>query len=99
MPGDDKYIFAETLNLQERWLGLPKDEFAIVASSVGIGLYCNMIFLMLIVAAVLWYLMRILKKGQGSYWMLNFCYWYLPTFIFRISFKSIPDSSYRHWRA
>ncbi|MGQ3381554.1 type IV conjugative transfer system protein TraL [Priestia endophytica] len=48
---------------------------------------------------MLWLIVRYLKKGQGSFWLLNFCYWYLPTFIFRVTFRSIPDSGFRHWRA
>lgn len=96
---DEKYYFPETLNQQERWLGLPKDEFIVVVPLVVAGVYFNMSTVMSIVAALLWWLVRYLKKGQGSYWMLNFCYWHLPFLIFKLSFRQIPDSSFRHWRA
>ncbi|MBD4517503.1 type IV conjugative transfer system protein TraL, partial [Xanthomonas citri pv. citri] len=45
------------------------------------------------------FLVRYLKKGQGSYWLLNFCYWHLPSLLFKVTFRQIPDSSFRHWRA
>lgn len=96
---DEKYDFPETVNQEDRILGLPRDEFFVVAPVIGFGVWANMAFIMLGVAGVLWFIVRYLKKGQGSYWLLNFCYWYLPTFIFRSVFKSLPDSGYRHWRA
>ncbi|EGT5746642.1 type IV conjugative transfer system protein TraL, partial [Cronobacter dublinensis subsp. dublinensis] len=59
----------------------------------------NMSTVLSCIAGLLWWLVRYLKKGQGSYWLLNFCYWHLPSLIFRITFRQIPDSSFRHWRA
>lgn len=47
--------------------------------------------------AVLWLFVRHLKKGQGSWWLLNLLYWYLPTVLFRVQFRRTPDSGNRHW--
>jgi conjugal transfer pilus assembly protein TraL len=96
---DDKYTFPETLNQQERFFGLPLDELIVVAPLILIGVLCNMATILSVIAGLLWWLVRYLKKGQGSYWMLNLCYWYLPSFIFKVTFRQIPDSSFRHWRA
>ncbi|HCW0180202.1 type IV conjugative transfer system protein TraL [Kosakonia cowanii] len=96
---DDKYYFPETLNQQARFFGLPLDELLVIAPLTLLGIVCNMSTALGIVSGVLWLLVRYLKKGQGSFWLLNFCYWYLPTFIFRVTFRSIPDSGFRHWRA
>ncbi|EOC1314876.1 type IV conjugative transfer system protein TraL [Cronobacter turicensis] len=96
---EDKYYFPETLNQQARFIGLPLDELIIVAPLVILGVIYNMSTVLSIIAGLLWWLVRYLKKGQGSYWLLNFCYWHLPSLIFRITFRQIPDSSFRHWRA
>ncbi|QHP82823.1 MULTISPECIES: type IV conjugative transfer system protein TraL [Pectobacterium] len=96
---NDKYYFPETLNQQERIIGLPIDEFLVVAPLLISGIVYNMSTVLSIVAGLLWLLIRYLKKGQGSYWLLNFCYWHLPYFVFKITFRQIPDSSFRHWRA
>jgi len=96
---ENKYNFPETLNQQTRIFGLPIDELIVIAPLTLLGVAFNMSTAMGIVSGFLWWLIRYLKKGQGSYWLLNFCYWHLPDLIFRITFKMIPDSSFRHWRA
>lgn len=96
---EDKYYFPETLNQQERYFGLPLDEIIIVAPLVILGVLNNMSTELSIIAGLLWASVRYLKKGQGSYWLLNFCYWHLPSLLFKITFRKIPDSSFRHWRA
>ncbi|MBN3262965.1 type IV conjugative transfer system protein TraL [Pectobacterium brasiliense] len=96
---DDRYYFPETLNQQERIIGLPIDEFIVVAPLLLAGVVYNMSTVLSVIAGLLWLSIRYLKKGQGSYWLLNFCYWHLPYFIFKIIFRQIPDSSFRHWRA
>ena len=96
---NDKYLFPETLNEQNRYFGLPFDELIVVAPLNLIGILYNMSITLGIVSATLWLLVRYLKKGQGSYWLLNFCYWHLPSLLFKVTFRQIPDSSFRHWRA
>ncbi|ELW9465971.1 TraL protein [compost metagenome] len=96
---EDKYYFPETLNQQDRYLGLPLDELIIVAPLILLGVLNDMSTELTVIAGLLWALVRYLKKGQGSYWLLNFCYWYLPTLLFKVAFRQIPDSSFRHWRA
>jgi len=88
-----------TSRKQERYFGLPLDELLIIAPLVILGVLNNMAIELTVVAALLWITVRYLKKGQGSYWLLNFCYWHLPSFLFRVTFRQIPDSSFRHWRA
>lgn len=96
---DDQYHFPETLNQQARFFGLPLDELLIIAPLTVLGVMFNMSTALGIVSGVLWLLVRYLKKGQGSYWLLNFLYWHLPALIFKMTFKMIPDSCFRHWRA
>ncbi|WP_312319170.1 type IV conjugative transfer system protein TraL [Atlantibacter hermannii] len=96
---EDKYYFPETLNQQARYFGLPIDELLVTAPLVVLGVLNNIAIELTAIAGLLWFVMKYLKKGQGSYWLLNFCYWHLPSFLFRMTFRQIPDSSFRHWRA
>lgn len=96
---EDKYYFPETLNQQERYFGLPLDEIIIVAPLIILGVLNNMSTELSIIAGLLWASVRYLKKGQVSFWLLNFCYWHLPSLLFKVTFRKIPDSSFRHWRA
>ena len=95
----DKYNFPETMNQQDRYLGLPIDELIVTAPLLVLGVLNNLSLELGVIAGILWFIVRYLKKGQGSYWLLNFCYWYLPTLLFKVAFRQIPDSSFRHWRA
>ncbi|QCE25858.1 type IV conjugative transfer system protein TraL (plasmid) [Enterobacter bugandensis] len=96
---EDKYNFPETMNQQDRYLGLPIDELIVTAPLIVLGVLNNLSVELGVIAGILWFIVRYLKKGQGSYWLLNFCYWHLPSFLFKVTFRQIPDSSFRHWRA
>lgn len=95
----DKYNFPETMNQQDRYLGLPIDELIVTAPLLILGVLNNLSLELGVIAGILWFIVRYLKKGQGSYWLLNFCYWHLPSPLFKVTFRQIPDSSFRHWRA
>lgn len=94
---EDKYSFPETINQQGRWFGLPLDELVVIAVPVAFGIVYNMTGVLSILAVFLWWVIRRLKKGQGSYWLINLCYWYLPNLLFNYAFKKLPDSGNRHW--
>ena len=95
----DKYNFPETMNQQGRYLGLPIDELIVTAPLLVLGVLNNLSLELGAIAGILWFIVRYLKKGQGSYWLLNFCYWHLPSLLSKVTFRQIPDSSFRHWRA
>jgi conjugal transfer pilus assembly protein TraL len=88
---EDKYNFPETMNQQDRYLGLPIDEL-IVTAPLLLGVLNNLSVELGVIAGILWFIVRYLKKGQGSYWLLNFCYWHLPSLLFKVTFRQIPDS-------
>lgn len=92
-----RYYFPETLNNQKRWFGLPPEEAVILIGCGGLGFWIDMFVIMLITGGALWLLVRHLKKGQGSWWLLNLLYWYLPTTLFRTQLRRVPDSGNRHW--
>ncbi|AOE42642.1 conjugal transfer pilus assembly protein TraL [Pantoea sp. AN62] len=92
-----QYQFPETLNQQKRLAGLPTEEAVLIIACGVIGFFCDMFIVMLIVAGALWLLVRHLKKGQGTWWLMNLLYWYLPTALLRLQFRRVPDSGNRHW--
>ncbi|EHF4936995.1 type IV conjugative transfer system protein TraL [Enterobacter hormaechei] len=93
----DKYRFPKTLSEQARILGLPLDEFIPAAVFGGILMLNKSYMFGMIVAVVLWQLIRTAKRGKSSKWLYNWCYWYLPIELLRVVYKIIPDSSYRKW--
>ncbi|CAM3825875.1 type IV conjugative transfer system protein TraL [Rouxiella silvae] len=93
----DKFKFPETINEQTRIIGLPVDEMFLITTPILAGIGMNMGGQMCIVACLLWLLVRYLKRGKGTYYMVDMLYWYLPSFIFRIFYRVIPDSGNRHW--
>lgn len=97
--GDDlnKYRFPKTLSEQLRILGLPLDEFIPALFMLAWGFVTKKYMFGMILAVLLWQLIKAAKKGKTSKWLYNWCYWYLPTELFRVVYRVIPDSSFRKW--
>lgn len=93
----DKYRFPKTLSEQNRIIGLPLDEAIPAAVVLLWGFFTKKYLFSLIIAAVIWQLIRAAKRGKSSRWLYNWCYWYLPTELFRVVYRVIPDSSFRKW--
>ncbi len=68
---EDKYNFPETMNQQDRYLGLPIDELIVTAPLIALGVLNNLSVELGVIAGILWFIVRYLKKGQGSYWLLK----------------------------
>jgi conjugal transfer pilus assembly protein TraL len=92
-----QYRFPATLNQQKRIFGLPPEEAFVLISFGVLGFYIDLFIVMLCAGGAAWLFIRHLKKGQGSWWLLNLLYWYLPTVLFRVQFRRLPDSANRHW--
>lgn len=97
--GDDlkKYRFPKTLGDQLRIIGMPLDEFIPSVPPFLIAIYYKHALGGLIFSVTMWLFIRWLKRGRGSMWLYNLLYWYLPTELFRVVYKVIPDSSFRKW--
>lgn len=93
----NKYRFPKTLSEQRRFLGLPYDEAIPTFIPLAWGLYAGSQMLGICAAALIWFSINTAKKGRGSMWLYNMLYWYFPTSLFRVVFKTIPDSSFRQW--
>ncbi|MBW5870508.1 type IV conjugative transfer system protein TraL [Yersinia enterocolitica] len=93
----NKYRFPKTLSEQNRIIGLTLDEAIPAAVPLLWGLLTKKYLFGLIIAAVLWRLIKAAKRGKSSKWLYNWCYWYLPIELFRVVYRVIPDSSFRKW--
>ncbi|MTC74215.1 type IV conjugative transfer system protein TraL [Providencia sp. wls1919] len=92
-----KYYFPKTLREEDRWFGLPVDEFVPVLISIGWGLWAGKHLIALVAAVFFFFAIRHLKKGRGSKWLRDLLYWYLPTMYLQGIFKKIPHSCFRQW--
>ncbi|BET65019.1 MULTISPECIES: type IV conjugative transfer system protein TraL [Yersinia pseudotuberculosis complex] len=92
-----RYQFPQTFSEQRRIIGIPLDEAIAAMTPLCWGVIYNHHFAGLIIGAVLWFALNWFKKGRGSTWLYNMCYWYLPSYLFKGLYKILPDSSYRLW--
>lgn len=93
----EKYRFPKTLSEQRRLLGMPYDEALPSLTPLLWGVCVGSAMFGLCTAILIWLAIRIAKRGRGSLWLYNLLYWYFPTALFRVVFKTIPDSSFRQW--
>lgn len=91
----DKYQFPETVNETRRIVGVAWDECIIISLPILIGIMFKCSLVMIVVAVLSWLLVRKLKAGKGTQYMVDAIYWHLP-FIHHF-FKKIPASGLRHW--
>ncbi|UCQ29557.1 type IV conjugative transfer system protein TraL (plasmid) [Edwardsiella tarda] len=92
-----RYIFPQTLTEQKRLIGIPLDEAVVGLIPALAGIYYNQGVAGLISGALLWFALTHFKKGKGSSWLYNMCYWHLPGFCFKGMYKVLPDSAWRLW--
>jgi len=91
------YVVCKTLDQPLRLIGLTLDEFipAAILFSVFFGL--GKVLTSLVVSFLSVIIIRVMKKGQGSSWILNWCYWTLPLVMTRLIFQHTPGSHQREW--
>lgn len=92
-----RFTFPQTLTEQAGPVGLPTDETIALFGPMGWGFWTGQYVTGLVVSVLLWVCLKHFKKGRGTAWLLNACYWYLPSSLFKSMYKVIPDSAYRLW--
>ena len=98
MSDERKYYICHLIDQQMRIVGLPVDEAVPIAVIMGLGFLFGQLVFALLAAIGFWALIRHLKKGQGSSFLFNALYWFLPGDIMSAVFKKLPSSSIRYWR-
>lgn len=98
MNNDAKYFICKKIDEPSRFFGLTLDEFIPILITIGICAFFGSLLTGFMLAAVVWFVIRHFKKGQGTNWFLNMLYWYLPLHLFHgVLFEKTPPSSVRHW--
>lgn len=93
------YLVPKTLDVPSRILGLPIDEFIVgLFFAVFFFLLGKMIWSMIIPTVVV-VLIKVMKRGQGSAWLVNLCYWYLPKVVMINLLRKTPPSRQREYIA
>ncbi|CAG9435602.1 type IV conjugative transfer system protein TraL [Providencia alcalifaciens] len=90
-----RFIFPQTLTEQGGLLPLPNDEATVLVGPITWGFYDGQYLVGLVVGVLLWYALRHFKKGRGSQWLLNACYWYLPAYCTKSFYKTLSESAFR----
>ena len=93
------YLVPKTLDNSVRLLGLTLDEFvpAVFLGLIFFILGKVMLSIALPVLAVV--LTKLLKKGQGSSWLINVFYWYFPKTFMKLMLRKTPPSENREYIA
>jgi conjugal transfer pilus assembly protein TraL len=91
------YLVCKTLDQPVRLIGLPLDEFIPTVILGGLFFSLGKVITALVLMVLVVIAMRVMKKGQGSGWLLNLSYWYLPTWITQSFLRFVPASKHREW--
>ena len=91
------YVVCKTLDQPIRIIGLPLDEFVITAIFSGFFIVVGKLILSMVVALISIILLRLMKRGQGSGWLINIFYWYLPQKLSKAFIRHTPASRHREW--
>jgi conjugal transfer pilus assembly protein TraL len=93
------FLVPKTLDNQVRVLGLPLDEFIPAAISAAVFFVLGKVLLSIVLPVAIVIVVKILKQGQGSSWLINLCYWYLPKIMINAILRHTPASENRTYIA
>lgn len=92
----EKYQFPVTLSNQQRWFGLPLDELIVYLPIAVLAVFSSVLIFGLTLVFV-FALIRKLKQGKGSSYLLSLLYWFLPHSISSLFLWALPPSYKRYW--
>lgn len=93
------YLVPKTLDEPIRILGLPADESIFGLFFAGFFFFLGKMFLMFLIPVAIILMMRMLKKGQSSSWILNVSHWYFPKVLMQFLLRKTPASENREYIA
>src|SRR3989338_9717680 len=91
------YVVCKTLDQPICIIGLPLDEFLITTVIAGFFFIIGKLILSMVIGLLTVILLRIMKRGQGSGWLINVFYWYLPQKLSKAFIRYTPASKNREW--
>lgn len=80
-----------------RLVGLTLDEAIPAFLVIGLGFYFNAQLLSIMMAACYVGIIKRLKKGQGTHFLLALLYWHVDAVISRMGLRLTPPASLRFW--
>lgn len=87
----------KTLDAQIRLLGLPLDEFIPAFFLAVFFFMLGKVLLSILLPVLSVILVKTMKQGQGSSWLINLCHWYLPKNIMMSVVRKTPPSQNREY--
>jgi conjugal transfer pilus assembly protein TraL len=91
------YLVPKTLDAQVRLLGLPLDEFVPAVFLAGLFFLLGKVLLSIALPVLAIVLMKTMKQGQGSSWLINLCHWHLPQNVMMGLVRKTPPSQNREY--
>ena len=82
-----------------RLLGLPLDEFIPALCLGAFFFFLGKVLLSIALPVLAVVLVKTMKQGQGSSWLINLCHWYLPKTIMVGLIRKTPPSQSREYIA
>ena len=93
------YLVPKTLDAPTRMLGLPLDEFVPALVLGGFFFFVGKVLLCIALPIVAVVVVKLMKRGQGSSWLVNVCHWYLPKSVMVHVLRKTPPSQNREYIA
>lgn len=95
---DAKYLICRKIDEPKRYFGLTLDEFIPIVLTILLCWISGSLLTGIFFAAIIWFVIKYFKKGQGTSWFFNLLYWYLPLhYLQGIIFQKTPPSAARQW--
>ncbi len=90
-----RYLINQRIDAPRRLIGLTYDEAIPALMMVGLGFMFDSQLIGMAVAAAYVMLMKWLKKGQGTYFLIALLFWHSSELLARSSLKKTPASCHR----
>ncbi len=93
------YLVPKTLDAEFRVLGLTLDEFVPSLFFTVFFFLLGKVVLSIVLPVITVVLIKMVKQGQRSSWLINLCHWYLPKAVMTNFLRSTPPSQNREYIA
>ncbi len=93
------YIVPKTLNAQARIFALPLDEFIPGLGLAALFFVFGQMLTCVIAPVLVVILIKLMKRGQGSSWLVNVAHWYLPRMAIHPVLRKTPPTEHREYIA
>ena len=94
---DERYRFPKTLSEPMRIVVLTLDEAIPFLLVFLVCMARDALMTGVIAGVMVISIIRFVKRGRGTGWLMSLLYWYLPAPVTLYFFRHLPDSSGRHF--